>query len=145
MGVVGIVSASRPALLALVSSVLPVILTGNTCVAIASEVDPWTPLVLCEVFATSDLPAGVVNVLTGRSAEMGPHLARHRGVNALDVRTIDARLRASMEGDASDSAKRVHAHEPLSAEEWRDERVGQGIGWIERFVETKTVWHPLGT
>jgi hypothetical protein len=66
-------------------------------------------------------------------------------VNALDVRTIDARLRASMEGDASDSAKRVHAHEPLSAEEWRDERVGQGIGWIERFVETKTVWHPLGT
>jgi acyl-CoA reductase-like NAD-dependent aldehyde dehydrogenase len=145
MGVVGIVSSSRPAILGLVSTVFPVILGGNTCVVLASEADPCTPLVLCEVFATSDIPGGVVNVLTGRAGEMAPHLATHREVNALDVWSADAALRAAVESDASSSVKRVRAGEPLSLEGWCDERIGQGIGWIEKFVETKSVWHPIGT
>jgi hypothetical protein len=66
-------------------------------------------------------------------------------VNALDVWSADAGLRASVESDASSSVKRVRSGEPLPLEAWCDERIGQGIGWIEKFVETKSVWHPIGT
>jgi acyl-CoA reductase-like NAD-dependent aldehyde dehydrogenase len=144
MGVVGIVAPSRPAVLGLVATVLPVILGGNTCVVIASDADPCTPLILCELFATSDLPGGVVNVLTGHAKEIAPHIAKHREVNALDVWAADSELRALLEREGSGSVKRVRTSEPLATEAWRDERVGQGIGWIERFLETKTIWHPVG-
>jgi acyl-CoA reductase-like NAD-dependent aldehyde dehydrogenase len=144
MGVVGIVAPDRPALLGLVSTVLPVILGGNAAVVLASESDPCTQLVSCELFATSDLPGGVVNVLSGAVAEIAPHLARHREVDGLDVWSTDAALRAALESEGSGSIKRVRTREPLSPDEWRGDRQGQGIGWIEKFLEAKTVWHPIG-
>jgi acyl-CoA reductase-like NAD-dependent aldehyde dehydrogenase len=144
MGIVGIVAPSRPAVLGLLSAVLPVIAGGNTCVVLASEADPCTPLVLAEALATSDLPGGVVNLLTGHAKDIAPHVAKHREVNALDVWSDDAELRALLEKEGSQSVKRVRSQEPLSAEAFSDERVGQGIGWIEKFLETKTVWHPVG-
>jgi acyl-CoA reductase-like NAD-dependent aldehyde dehydrogenase len=144
MGIVAVVAPERPALLGLVSTVLPVIATGNTVVAIAGEADPRTAIVFCECLATSDLPAGVVNVLTGKASEMAPHLAKHREVSGIDAWTDDAALRAALEREGADNVKRVKTHAPPAASYWLEDRKGQGIGWLERFLETKTVWHPVG-
>ncbi len=144
MGVIAIAAPQRPALLGLVSTILPVIASGNTCVVVASEADPRTAVVLSECLATSDLPGGVVNILLGQGKEIAPVLAKHREVIGIDAWTSDAELRASLERDGSENVKRVKTHAPMSDEAWFDERKGQGIGWIERFLETKTVWHPVG-
>ncbi len=144
MGVVGIVAPDRPALLGLVSTVLPAVLSGNAAVVLASASDPCTALVLCELFATSDLPGGVVNVLSGRAAEIALPLATHREVDALDVWSTDSSLSASLAGEGSGSVKRVRLRRALTPDEWRDDHAGQGIGWIEAFLEMKTIWHPVG-
>jgi acyl-CoA reductase-like NAD-dependent aldehyde dehydrogenase len=144
MGVVGVIAPDRPSLLGIVSTVLPVITGGNTCVALASTADPRTAIVWSECLATSDLPGGVVNVLTGHVDELSPHLAKHREVIGLDAWVADADLRKSMEVLGADNVKRVKTHAPMESDGWLDERRGQGLGWIERFLETKTVWHPVG-
>ena len=144
MGVVGVVAPDRPALLGLVSTVLPVVTGGNTVVALASALDPRTALIFCECVATSDMPGGVINVLTGSAKELSPHLAKHREVNGIDAWIVDADLRKLVEAEGSDSVKRVTTRVPMDTEAWLDDRKGQGLGWIERFLETKTVWHPVG-
>ena len=144
MGVIALVPPQRPALLGILSTVLPVIAGGNTCVVLASEADPRTSVVLCECLATSDLPGGVVNILTGHVSEMAPGMAKHREIIGIDAWLADAELRATHERDGSDSVKRVKTRAPMSTKSWLDDRSGQGLGWIERFLETKTVWHPVG-
>ncbi len=144
MGVIGVVAPEQPALLGLVSTVLPVVTGGNTCVALASATDPRTAIVFCECVATSDMPGGVVNVLTGHAKELSPHLAKHREVIGVDAWIIDADLRKTIESEGAGNVKRVKTHVPMDVEGWLDERKGQGLGWIERFLETKTVWHPVG-
>lgn len=144
MGVVGVVTPDRPALLGLVSTVLPVITGGNTCVVLAGEKDPRTAIVWCECLATSDLPGGVVNVLTGQASELAAQLAKHREVIGLDAWIVDADLRKAVETEGADNVKRMKTHVPMDPEAWLDERKAQGLGWIERFLETKTVWHPVG-
>jgi acyl-CoA reductase-like NAD-dependent aldehyde dehydrogenase len=142
MGVVGVVAPPRPSLLGLVSTVLPVICGGNTCVALASESDPRTPLIWTECVATSDMPGGVINILTGHPKEIAPILARHREVIAIDAWLDDVKLRTSLEQDAADNVKRVKTHDAAAAQ--FHGRSGEGVGFIERFLETKTVWHPVG-
>lgn len=144
MGIVAVVAPERPSLLGLVSTVLPVIVGGNVVVAIASEEDPRTAIVWCECIATSDLPKGVINVLTGQSKEIAPILAKHREVIGMDVWSTDAELSATIEKEGADNVKRAKVHREFSDADWLDERVGQGIGFIERFLENKTVWHPVG-
>jgi acyl-CoA reductase-like NAD-dependent aldehyde dehydrogenase len=141
MGVIAVVAPGKPALLGLVSTILPIIAAGNTVVAIAGKDDPRTAVVFCECLATSDLPGGVVNVLTGDAAEIAPHLARHREVAGIDAWTDDAALRAKLEAEGSDSVKRVKTHATPADGEGD---VGQGLGFLERFLETKTIWHPVG-
>ena len=143
LGIVGILAPERPALLGLVSTILPVICGGNSVVVIAGEHDPRTAIVFCECLATSDLPGGVVNVLTGQAKEIAPHIAKHREVIAMDLWTEDAALTAACEKDGSANVKRIKAHVPLGEDIYNEAR-GQGIGWIERFLETKTIWHPVG-
>jgi acyl-CoA reductase-like NAD-dependent aldehyde dehydrogenase len=144
MGVIALVAPPRPVLLGLVSTVLPAIVGGNTVVVVASAEDPRTAVIFCECLATSDLPAGVINVLTGDAAEIAPHLAKHREVAALEAFTLDAALRVTLEREATGSVKRVRAAAPLEATAWEADGVGQGLGWIERHLETKTIWHPVG-
>ncbi len=144
MGVIGVVAPERPSLLGLVSTVLPVVTGGNTCVAIAGAADPRTAIVWSECLATSDMPGGVINVLTGQTKELAPHLAKHREVIGIDAWMVDPELRKIVESESADSVKRVKTHVPMDTEAWLDERKGQGLGWIERFLETKTVWHPVG-
>jgi len=143
MGVVGVVAPDRPALLGLVSTVLPVVTGGNTCVALASEKDPRTAVVWSECLATSDMPGGVVNVLIGHAKELSGPMAKHREITGIDAWIVDADLRKAMESEGADNVKRVKTHVPMDPEAWGDGR-GQGLGWIERFLETKTVWHPVG-
>ncbi|XXU92080.1 aldehyde dehydrogenase family protein [Sorangium sp. So ce1153] len=143
MGVVVIAAPPRPALLGLASSLLPVITAGNTCVVLASEADPRTALIFSEALATSDLPGGVVNILTGQLAEVLPHLAAHMEVAALDLHGVDASLARRLEEAAAATVKRVRARS-LDEAAWFDDRAATSPRWIERFVEMKTIWHPAG-
>jgi len=137
-GVIAVV-APRGALLGLVSVVAPLIITGNTVVVIASEDSPLTAITLGEVMATSDLPGGVVNVLTGSVAEIAPWLASHMDVNGLDLTGVaDPELARTLEESAAENLKRVRRPglEDLLATPPLDR--------MTRFLETKTVWHPMG-
>jgi acyl-CoA reductase-like NAD-dependent aldehyde dehydrogenase len=143
MGVVAIAAPDEPVLLGLVGSICPVIVSGNVAVVVASEHDPRTPLTLAECLATSDLPGGVVNLLTGTRTELLSHLAKHMGVRALDLWNIEGETAAELERVAADNVKRV-TRRTLSADDWYDEAGGTSPTWIENFIETKTVWHPMG-
>ncbi|GIL29680.1 aldehyde dehydrogenase family protein [Actinocatenispora comari] len=139
-GVVGVVAPTEP-LLGLVSVLAPVIVTGNTVVLLASETQPLPAITLAEVLATSDLPGGVVNLLTGRVAETAPWLAGHADVNALDLTGVDdADLAVELERTAADTLKRV-LRPPLTGADWKAE---PDTDRLTTFLETKTVWHPKG-
>nr|WP_073488126.1 aldehyde dehydrogenase family protein [Streptoalloteichus hindustanus] len=139
-GVVGVLAPRASSLLGLVSVVAPVIATGNTCVVVASEERPLPAVTLGEVLATSDLPGGVVNLLTGRAAELAPWLAAHGDVNALDLCGAPEGLRADLERAAADTVKRV-VRAPAAEPDWTRQ---PDIGRLRAFLETKTVWHPTG-
>jgi acyl-CoA reductase-like NAD-dependent aldehyde dehydrogenase len=143
MGVVGIVSPDEPSLLGLVGSVIPPLVSGNTVVAIASELDPRSAIVFAECLATCDLPAGAVNILTGRRIEIAPHLARHMDVNALSIYGLDASFAAELERLAADNLKRTRTYGALSAAEWYGAESAH-LDHVAAFVETKTIWHPAG-
>ncbi|MGH9105440.1 MAG: aldehyde dehydrogenase family protein [Acidimicrobiales bacterium] len=138
-GVVGVLAPQESSLLGLVSVVAPVIATGNAAVVVASEALPLPALDLAEVLATSDLPGGVVNILTGRTAELAPVLAAHRDVDALDLAGAPEGLDAELEEAAADNVKRVLRRRPGS--NWSSEPSPARMLF---FVEVKTVWHPLG-
>ena len=139
-GVVGIVAPGEPSLLGLVSVIAPAIVTGNACVVLASESRPLPAITLTEVLATSDLPGGVVNVLTGRVDETGPWLAEHMDVNAVDLTGVaDQDLATRMEVAAAENLKRVVRPRPDG--DWVAE---PGLDRLLAFLEAKTVWHPKG-
>jgi acyl-CoA reductase-like NAD-dependent aldehyde dehydrogenase len=140
----GVVAVVAPAssLLGLVSVVAPVIVTGNTCVVVADRAAPLPAVTLSEVLATSDVPGGVVNLLTGDAAEIAPWLASHMDVNALDLTGItDPELAADLERAAAENLKRV-VRPPVAAPDWAAD---PGLDRMTAFLETKTVWHPVGT
>ena len=138
-GVVGVLAPQESALLGLVSVLAPVITTGNTAVVVASEERPLPAVSLSEVLATSDLPGGVVNVLTGRTTELAPWLASHRDVNAFDITGAAPGARADLQAAAAENVKRVYV--PRADEDWT---AAPGLRRLDAFVETKTVWHPIG-
>ncbi len=138
-GVVGILAPPGSPLLGLISVIAPVITGGNACVAIAAEQDPCVAITFAEVVATSDVPAGVINILTGRTAELAPHLAAHADVNALDLTGADAELRKSLEEAAAETVKRVYAPKGVP-----DFAAAPGTARLRAFLEIKTVWHPTG-
>jgi acyl-CoA reductase-like NAD-dependent aldehyde dehydrogenase len=137
-GVVGIVAPQDSSLLGLVSVLAPVLTTGNTTVVLAAETRPLPAVSLAEVLATSDLPGGVVNLLTGLTAELAPWLAGHRDINAIDLTGVAPGDRKALEVKAADNVKRVYA--PAGSDWGAD----PGITRLGAFVETKTVWHPIG-
>jgi acyl-CoA reductase-like NAD-dependent aldehyde dehydrogenase len=137
-GVVGVLAPQESALLGLVSVLAPVIATGNTAVVVTSQERPLPAVSLSEVLATSDLPGGVVNVLTGRTAELAPWLSAHRDVNAIDLTGAAPSERRELEIAAADNVKRVFVPRESG---WADD---PGTTRLAAFVETKTVWHPIG-
>ena len=141
-GVVAVVAPARSSLLGLVSVLAPVIATGNAAVVVASERRPLPAVTLTEVLATSDVPAGVVNVLTGLTAELAPVLAGHMDVNAIDLTGAEPAARADLERLAAENVKRVFAtDEDAAGDGWA---AAPGTRRMLAFLETKTVWHPAG-
>ncbi|MFF0741199.1 aldehyde dehydrogenase family protein [Streptomyces sp. NPDC004111] len=141
-GVVAVLAPQESSFLGLVSVIAPVIAAGNTVVVVASERSPLPALSLGEVLATSDLPGGVVNLLTGRASEIAPSLAAHQDVNAIDLTGAGAGsdLARDLEIAAADNLKRVLR--PTAAPDWT---APQGTERLTAFLETKTVWHPTGS
>jgi acyl-CoA reductase-like NAD-dependent aldehyde dehydrogenase len=138
-GVVAVIAPQESSLLGLVSVVAPVVVSGNAAVVLASEDRPLAAITLSEVLATSDVPGGVANLLTGRVAEVAPWLAAHMDVNAIDVAGVDdVDLRRELEIAAADNVKRVRRPD---TDDWTAD---PGLSRIRSFLETKTVWHPIG-
>jgi acyl-CoA reductase-like NAD-dependent aldehyde dehydrogenase len=133
-GVVGIVAPETPALAGLVRRIAPALCGGNVIVALAPEETPLPALTLAEVFATSDFPAGVVNVLSGQHSELLPWLASHMDVNAIDVAGCTPEEVMQAEAAASGNVKRVIKVSPTEASPYL----------ITAFMEMKTIWHPIG-
>jgi acyl-CoA reductase-like NAD-dependent aldehyde dehydrogenase len=146
-GVVGIVAPETSSLLGLVSRLAPAVVSGNTVVLLASETRPLPAVSLTEALATSDVPGGVINVLTGLRRELVPVLSAHVDVDALDLWGIPDDLRTDAEQAAADDIKRI-ARRPLGVREarfdWLDDRAAERPEWIAAFLEMKTVWHPIG-
>jgi acyl-CoA reductase-like NAD-dependent aldehyde dehydrogenase len=146
-GVVGIVAPETSSLLGLVSRLAPPLVSGNAVVVLASERRPLPAVTLTEVLATSDVPGGVVNVLTGRKAELIPVLAAHADVDALDTWGVPEDLRVEVETLAADDIKRL-LRRPTRIDDarfdWLDDRAAERPEWIAAFLEMKTVWHPIG-
>ncbi|MEU4828908.1 aldehyde dehydrogenase family protein, partial [Actinomadura sp. NPDC023710] len=136
-GVVAVVAPDSP-LLGLISVLAPVIVSGNTTVAIASEPAPLPSITLAEVLATSDLPGGVVNLLTGHRTEITPWLAAHMDINALDLAGTHPEHLQELEDNAAGNLKRVLRP---TGHDWTAE---PGTARMTAFLETKTVWHPVG-
>ncbi len=146
-GVVGVVAPETSSLLGLVSRLAPPLVTGNAIVLIASERRPLPAVTLSEVLATSDVPGGVVNVLTGRKAELVPVLAGHADVDALDTWGVPDDLRTEIELLAAEDIKRLLRRPTKVSEarfDWLDDAAAERPEWIAAFLEMKTVWHPIG-
>jgi acyl-CoA reductase-like NAD-dependent aldehyde dehydrogenase len=141
-GVVAVLAPRTSSLLGLVSVVAPVIVSGNTCVVVSSYERPLPAVTFSEVLATSDVPGGVVNILTGDAASVAPWLASHMDVNAIDLVGVagDAELATALEVAAADNLKRVR-RAPAAEPDWTDE---PDLSAMTDFLETKTVWHPIG-
>ena len=139
-GVVGVLAPQSSSLLGLVDVLAPVLATGCTAVVVASERRPLPAVELAEVLATSDLPGGVANVLTGRTAELAPWLAAHGEVQALDLAGAPAELAADLERAAADGVKRVLPRPAAEPDPTREPDLTRLRAW----TEIKTVWHPVG-
>jgi len=140
-GVIGIIAADDQPLLSLVSLLAPVLCAGNTIVALGPDDHPLAAAVLGEVCATSDVPAGVVNLLTGQRGELMEILAGHRDVDGIHAAGVDPEARQTLEAGAAENMKRVTVR-PTSGKDWYDQTDCHSPYWIEPFVDYKTIWHP---
>jgi len=140
-GIVALLAPDEPALLGLVSLALPALVSGNAVVVVASEIDPCTPVVFAECVATSDLPPGAFNLLTGSRAELAPHLAGHMDVNAFAATDLDIVLETALGMAAAENLKRTFFERVGKRKVWFSERF-EDLDRILAFTELKTIWHP---
>jgi acyl-CoA reductase-like NAD-dependent aldehyde dehydrogenase len=139
-GVVAILAPQQSSLLGLVSVLAPVLAGGNTAVVVTSKERPLPAVTLGEVLATSDVPGGVVNLLTGDAAELGPWLAEHADVDGIDLTGAPHGRAMEFEREAAGTIKRV-VRPPTTEPDWMAD---PGLSRMTPFLETKTVWHPIG-
>ncbi|HEX9983335.1 MAG TPA: aldehyde dehydrogenase family protein [Thermoanaerobaculia bacterium] len=142
-GVVGVVAPEEPALLGLVSRIAPAIVGGNTVLALTSETRPLAAITLAECFETSDVPAGVINLISGLRSELIPWLAAHMDVNAIDTTGATPEAATALVKTAAENVKRI-IHFDAATIGWDDPRLSQSPYAIFDFQEMKTVWHPMG-
>jgi acyl-CoA reductase-like NAD-dependent aldehyde dehydrogenase len=133
LGVVGFIAPKKSALLGFIAGIAPIIASGNTVIALASENAPLPAMSLAEVLATSDVPAGVVNILTGKTAELAPWFASHMDIDGLDITGLDSKFVAEIKVAGAQNLKRIHSFKEVATP-----------GRILAFMESKTVWHPIG-
>ena len=147
LGIVGVVCPDEHPLLALVSLVAPAICAGNACVVLASPTNPIPACILAEAIVTSDMPPGVINLLTGFRDELVPHFASHREIGAIHAAGVSLEHRRALELGAAENLKRVVVRDVSTGTGtrsggWFDDDACESPGWIEPFVEFKTIWHP---
>ena len=142
-GVVGVVAPDEPSLLGLVSRIAPAMVGGNAVVAITSESHPLAAITLGEAFETSDVPAGVINLISGVKSELVPWLAAHMDVNAIDATGVNDEMYAAVQKTAAETVKRVVRFDDKKIG-WSDSSRSQSPYAIFDFQEMKTVWHPVG-
>jgi aldehyde dehydrogenase (NAD+) len=142
MGIIGVLAPEEAPLLALISLIAPAITSGNTVVALASSSKPYPSILLGEMLATSDLPGGVVNLLTGYRKEIIPTMTTHAHLRAI-TGTATADERKEIQTGAADSMKRLHLRKTESATDWFADDVA-GLYEIRDLIEFKTTWHPIG-
>jgi acyl-CoA reductase-like NAD-dependent aldehyde dehydrogenase len=133
LGVVGFIAPKKSALLGFIAGIAPIIASGNTVIALASESAPLPAMSLAEVIATSDVPAGVVNILTGKTAELAPWFASQMDIDGLDITGLDSKFVAEVKVAGAQNLKRIHSFKDVATP-----------GRILAFMESKTVWHPIG-
>jgi acyl-CoA reductase-like NAD-dependent aldehyde dehydrogenase len=133
LGVVGIIVEQKESLLGLVAAIAPVIAAGNSAVVIASEKRPLPAITLSEALATSDLPAGVLNILTGKVSELAPWMASHMEIDGLDISGVDSKIEAELRVAGAENLKRIHRFNKSPSPQR-----------MLAFMESKTVWHPIG-
>ena len=141
-GVVVVVCPNEPSLLALVSLVAPVVVSGNTAVVLTSATSPLPALTFSEIIATSDLPGGVINLLSGDPAELASHIASHMDVNAIVDASGDEKIGAALQQGGGYNVKR-YVPRTLKPADWQSEKA-ENPYWILDTVEMKTAWHPIG-
>ena len=132
MGVVGAIAPETPSLLGLIDAIAPIITSGNTVVVLASTKAPLSAMTFAEVLATSDLPAGVINILTGKKDEIAPWMASHMDIDALDISGMPGKKHAHIKTAGAENLKRIYSFKSADP------------GRIIAFMEAKTVWHPIG-
>jgi acyl-CoA reductase-like NAD-dependent aldehyde dehydrogenase len=132
MGVVAAIAPENPSLLGLIESIAPVITAGNTVIVLASTKAPLSAMSFAEVLATSDLPAGVVNILTGKKDEIAPWMASHMDIDAMDLSGLPAKLTSEVKVAGAENLKRIHSFKGTTAAR------------ITAFTESKTIWHTIG-
>jgi len=132
MGVIGLIAPEAPSLLGLIDAIAPVIVSGNTCIALASSKAPLPAITFAEVLATSDLPGGVINILTGKSSELAPWFASHMDIDGLDISGVQTKSRGELRTAGAENLKRISSFSASSPDR------------ILAFMEAKTVWHPIG-
>lgn len=133
LGVVGFIAPKKSALIGFVAGIAPIIASGNTVIALASESAPLPAMSFAEVIATSDVPAGVINILTGKASELAPWFASHMDIDGLDITGLDAKLVGEIKVAGAQNLKRIHSFKENATP-----------GRILAFMESKTVWHPIG-
>lgn len=143
MGVVAVLAPDEPSLLGLISTILPPLVAGNALVVMASQTDPRTAITLAEALATSDLPGGAVNILTGLRSEVAPHLAKHMDVNAIAMSGADPQLAIELQQFSADNVKRTRVLPARTRRAWFDSK-SQSLDDIASYCEIKTIWHPAG-
>ena len=143
-GVIGILLPDEPSLLGLISRICPVIVSGNSCIIIASESAPLPALSFSEVIATSDFPAGVVNILTGIKKELIPHLASHMDINAFDYADSDNSFKKDVQSECASNVKRFIYSAHKSVNDYYIDELNENLKQIQSFTEIKTVWHTMG-
>jgi len=144
-GLVVAVAPDAPPLLGLVSLIAPAMCAGNSVIALASEANPVPACIFAEACATSDIPAGIVNILTGERAELVPHIASHRDIDSVVCAGLDGATVAALRAGSAENLKRVTNVELSSPADWLDDERCESPWLIERLVEMKTVWHPAAT
>jgi acyl-CoA reductase-like NAD-dependent aldehyde dehydrogenase len=132
MGVVAAIAPEAPSLLGLIDAIAPIITSGNAVVVLASTKAPLSAMTFAEVLATSDLPAGVINILTGKKDEIAPWMASHMDIDALDISGLPSKKHADIKVAGAENLKRIHSFKSADP------------GRIIAFMEAKTVWHPIG-
>lgn len=143
-GVVGMLLPNEPSLLGMVSRFCPVIVSGNSCVILASETSPLPVLSFSEVIATSDFPEGVINILTGNKKELIVHLAGHMDVNAFDYADFNVSYKKDVQAACANNVKRFVYSAHKNSKDYFDDDKNENLNQIQNFIEIKTIWHTMG-